>query len=135
MHDKPHNPGTPESAEYQHDLHPNFLAGENYGTEGPHADKQARSAYDIKELHSLLPGFDDSELRAIPILPEGSRLEQGATYLDLYDPRRGPFTAMGGMEAATYHFLVPKSEIGYVLWNKLVGVTDPERLDAGNDPR
>lgn len=135
MNDKRHQPGVPERDEFTQDLNPNFLAGENYGTEGPHADKHPRSAYDIKELHRLLTGFDDSELRAIPVLPEGSRLEQGATYLDLYDPRRGPFTAMGGMEAATYHFLVPKSEIDYVLWNKLVGVTDPERLDTGNNPR
>lgn len=135
MSDTRHQPGVPKQDEFTADLNPNFLAGENYGTEGPQADKQTRSAYDIKELHSLLIGFDNAALKAIPILPEGSRLEQGATYLDLYDPRRGPFTATGDMEAATYHFLVPKSEIDYVLWNRLVGVTDPERLDTGNDPR
>lgn len=135
MSERGHQPGVPKQDEFTADLNPNFLAGENYGTEGPHGDQQTRSAYDIKELHSLLIGFNDADLKAIPVLPEGARLEQGATYLDLYDPRRGPFTALGDMEAATYHFVVPKSEIDYVLWNRLVGVINPERLDTGTESR
>ena len=33
------------------------------------------------------------------------------------------------MEATANHWYVPKTEVGYVLWNRLTGVQNPERLD------
>jgi hypothetical protein len=65
-------------------------------------------------------------------LPEGSRLEQGATYVDLADPARREFTATGAIHARPGAYYVPKHEVDYVLWNRLIGVTNPERLDEGN---
>ena len=67
------------------------------------------------------------------MLPVGSRLRQGGTYLDLSDPQRRPFTAMGGMIAGEDNYYVPKDNIAYTLWNRLIGVTNPDRLDIGEE--
>jgi hypothetical protein len=40
---------------------------------------------------------------------------------------------MANMEAGTDNYYVPKTEVGYQLWNKLIGVENPERLDQAND--
>lgn len=121
-------PAIPD-AEFDHDLHPEFLAGEDHGLQGPHPEKDASTAADIKDLVRGLVDFTMDELRQIVVLPAGSRLEQGATYLDLARPEPGAFTAMAGMEATAGSYIVPKTEVDYVLWNKLLGVTNPARLD------
>ena len=98
---------------------------------GPHPEKNnPRTAYDVQEAHRLLSDFNDDQLKRIPVLPAGSRLEQDATYIDLADPERREFTATSGMEAAPQSLLVPKSEVDYQLWNCLRGVTDPARTGA-----
>lgn len=62
------------------------------------------------------------------MLPRGSRLEQGATYIDLAKDAPEEFTATGDMEATTDNYSVPKSAVDYTLWNRLIGVDHPERL-------
>ncbi len=121
--------------EWQQDLNPNPMAGRNVGLEGPHPEKEndAPNASDIKELHSVLEGYTNDELKQIRVLPSGSRLEQGATYIDLMDPERKEFTAMGAMEAGPNNYYVPKTEVGYQLWNRLIGVDNPERLGEANE--
>lgn len=114
--------------EWQQDLNPQPMAGRNYGLEGTHPEKAELNAYEVKELHSQLPGYTDDELKQITLIPPGSRLEQGATYIDLNDSERQEFTAMGGMEAGANNWYVPKTEVGYQLWNRLTGVQNPERL-------
>src|SRR5436305_8775484 len=109
-------PSLPDDAEaeghpYSEDLRPNHLAGDNYGLRGPHPEKTARSAYDVKDVHDLLQDFGDDELKQIPIMPPGSRLEQGATYLDLHRPRPEELTATGDMVATEETWYVPKSEV------------------------
>ena len=118
--------------EWQQDLNPNSMAGQNHGLEGPHPEKDAPNAYEIKELHSQLQDFTSDELKQITVLPRGSRLEQGATYIDLMDSERKQFTAMGSMEAGADNWYVPKTEIDYQLWNRLTGVQNPERLGEAN---
>jgi hypothetical protein len=121
---QPENP-----ADFAHDLNPNFLAGENHGQSGQEVTTEARSAYDIKELHDMLSNLTDDELRNIMVLCEGARLEQGARYLDLRHPERGEFVALANMVAGPDNYYVPKKDTDYVLWNRLIGVTNPERLD------
>ena len=60
-------------------------------------------------------------------MPEGSRLEQNATYIDLMVATPHEFTATGHMEAAGGHRYVPKSEVPYELWNRLLGVRNVTR--------
>jgi hypothetical protein len=120
-----------DAEDFDRDLHPNFLAGQNTRFDGSPGVLKAPTAYDIKATRKLLPGFRDDELRAIPILPLGTRLEQGATYIDLKHRDRGPFVAMAGMVAGPDNYFVPKKLVDYVTWNRLIGVTSPARLDEG----
>lgn len=115
--------------EWQQDLNPNPKAGQNYSIGG---SGEALNAFDIKELHEKLEGFSSDELKQIIVLPPGTRLEQGAKYVDLNDPERKEFTAMGNMEAGTDNMYVLKTEVGYQIWNKLIGVQNPERTGEGN---
>lgn len=40
---------------------------------------------------------------------------------------------MGGMEATDNNWYVPKSEVSYQLWNRLIGVQNPERLGEASE--
>ena len=108
--------------EWEADLNPHRLAGQNIGipTDLP-------TAFDYKELQDALREFTDDELRQIPVIPAGSRLRQGATYLDLCGGERREFTAMGDTIAAPEDRLAAKGDVPYTLWNRLRGVDDPRR--------
>jgi hypothetical protein len=87
-----------------------------------------RTAYDLKEVHRMLEGITDDGLKMIPVLPEGAQLEEGATYIDLSDSQRREFTATGNMHADRGHWYVSKDNVDYELWNRLIGIHNPERL-------
>ena len=125
--------GTQHPEEYRRDLNPHANEGQNISTTGQHPEKSARTAFDIKELHNRLRDFADADLSQIRVLPAGSRLEQGATYIDLNDPQRREFTATGEMSAGPNNYFVPKTEVHYQLWNKLIGVDNPEHTGEGNE--
>ncbi|HEX2923797.1 MAG TPA: hypothetical protein VHS06_03260 [Chloroflexota bacterium] len=106
--------------EYRKDLNPDYEAGQNYGAAGEQAEEGAATAFDYKDMQELLPDWNGSDLRQLIIVPEGSRLQQGATYFDLRDPGKGEFTARGDMVAEPDSRLVPKDRTQYDLWNRLV---------------
>ena len=135
MPDNKFRPGVQHPEEYRYDLNPDAVSGPNPGLPGAHPEKAALTAYDLKDVHRDLAELEDDELRSIPVLPEGSWLKQGATYVDLKDPGRHEFTATGDMVAGPANRFVPKSEIDYVLWNRLIGVKDPDRLDEAATDR
>ncbi len=128
MPDKAFRPGQQHPDGWRDELNPNLMAGQNLGLENPHPEQDSRTAYDLKDAHRLLEGITDDGLKQIPVLPEGARLEQGATYIDLRDPQRREFKATGDMAADRDHWYVPKDAVDYELWNRLIGVTNPERL-------
>lgn len=68
-------------------------------------------------------------------MPEGGRLEQGATFINLRDPTPNPkpFKALAGMTAEPRDIYIPKNDTPYVLWNRLIGVSNPERLDEASE--
>lgn len=103
------------------------MAGQNLGPRSADGERGIRTAFDVKPLHRRLEGMEDDELRRIPVLPEGTRLQQGATYLDLRDAGRDEFTATGDMRAGADDALVPKDEVPYPTWNRLRGIDDPQR--------
>ena len=113
-------PGEQHPEGWREDLNPNAMAGQNLGTTGPHDDKTNHTTYEIKELHERMPEFTDDELKSVPVLRLASRLEQGATYIDLRHPENGEFVALGDQQAELLNWYVPKSEVGYELWNRLV---------------
>jgi len=98
MTQKVYDPSTKHPPEYQRDMNPDAAAGINYGTVG-HQQARHRMAYDVKEAHRLLGRYTDDVLKQIPILAEGSRLEQDAAYMDLADRREFKATASMEVEA------------------------------------
>lgn len=116
--------------EWRQDLNPHAMAGQNLGAAGPQMASPTPTAYEVKAAHRQLSNFSDEELKRIRILPAGTRLEQGATYVDLKNPAQGEFTARGDMEAGPDAWYVAKSDTDYLLWNRLLGVTNPERVET-----
>jgi len=121
-------PGAQHPDAWRDDLNPDAMAGQNIGEAGPHSEQGARTAYDIKEAHRMLEGITDDGLKQIPVLPAGARLEQGAVYIDLQDPRRREFKATGDMQVEAENWYVPKAAVDYELWNRLIGISNPDRL-------
>jgi len=112
----------------QRDLNPDHLAGQNVGVRTTLDDPHGHRASDVKLLVTQLHHeFRMDELREIPVLTRGARLEQGAVYLDLADPDRQPFTAMGSDEVQAGSYVVPKHDCPAPYWNRLLGMKDPRR--------
>src|SRR5215211_7004363 len=133
MTERAFRPGEQHPEEWRRDLNPDPMAGQNIGSAGRHPEKDAATAYEVKTVHRQFHGFTDDELKRIPILPGGALLEQGATYVDLQDEGLREFTATGDMQAGPNNYYVPKSEVDYQLWNRLIGVTNPERLGDADE--
>jgi hypothetical protein len=113
--------------EYESDLNPQPMAGQNIGAAGAHPEKRTRTLRDFKELHARFNQWSDGDLKQIPVMPEGSRLEQDATYVDLMAATPREFTATGNMQAGAGHRYVPKTEVPYELWNRLLGIKHVRR--------
>ncbi len=123
----PEHNNHPESD--QHDLNPAAAAGQNIARTGPDPEKHnPRTAYDVKEAHRQLVDWTDDDLKQVPLLPAGTRLEQGATYVDLREPARREFTATGDMQVPSDGLYVPKSEVDFRTWNRLLGIRTAERI-------
>lgn len=133
MTEKQFQPGQQHPEEWRDDLNPNAMKGQNQGMASNHPEKDAPTAYDIKAIHDMLDNITDDNLRQIPVLPAGTRLDQGAIYIDLRDPGRKEFKARGDMEAGPDNWYVPKSAVDYQLWNELIGVQNPERLGTADE--
>jgi hypothetical protein len=103
------------------------MAGQNIGATGPHTEKTARTMRDVKDLHARYRDWSDSDLQQVPIVPAGSRLEQGATYIDLDEAEPREFTATGDMQAAARQHIVAKSSVPYEVWNRLLGIENVQR--------
>jgi len=110
------------------------MAGQNLGMANPHPEQTSRTAYDLKDAHRMLEGLTDDALKQIPVLWPGARLEQGGVYVDLRDPDRREFKATGNMSADDDHWFVPKHGVDYELWNRLIGIDNPDRLYPVPDP-
>jgi hypothetical protein len=113
--------GNQPTDQYQRDLNPNPTAGYNIGPEGERPGRFDRTADQIADLQTQMEDYSNDELNRIPVLKAGTRLEQGATYINLKDPARTEFTGMASDSVAAEDYIVPKSEVGYDLWNRLIG--------------
>src|SRR3954468_3605968 len=86
--------------EWQRDLNPGHLAGQNIGAESDARVLEAGNALHLRKRGVAIEGRDDEELKTVPLVAEGERLQQGSTYVDLQASRREEFTARGDMEAS-----------------------------------
>lgn len=80
------------------------------------------TAHDFKDLHEKLSQFHTDELKRIFIVPNGTALSQGGVYVDLERLERGEFTANHGIVAEEGARYVPKSEVDYTIWDRLLGI-------------
>jgi hypothetical protein len=103
---------------WERELNSNRMQGQNIG---PHhvQDHNPRVAADIKELTRTLTGFNNDELKDIPIVPTGVRLKQGAVYLDLRNPAQ-IINVTAETIAREENLYVPKAEIPRMIWNRLL---------------
>ena len=97
------------------------VPGQNVGPDVTEREAPLPTAYDVKEVHRALRAFADDDLKQIPILPDGTRLQQGATYVDLAAARPAEFKATGAITATPGHYYVPKDKTPYPIWNRLIG--------------
>ena len=108
------------SREWEEDLNPSHMAGQNIGPTGERSADSV-TAYEMKGMHRVLAGYSDDELKQIPVLTEGTRLQQGATYIDLAEQHPTEFKVNGGVAIGREQLIVPKDRVPYPLWNKLIG--------------
>lgn len=99
----------------------------------PTLDGAGRTLFDYKDAHRRLKGLSDDELKRALVVPRGDHLQAGSVYLDLEDDNARPFTARGDEVAGPDDLYIPKKGIDYVLWNRLTGVSNPERLDQADE--
>ena len=113
------------SDEWQRDLNPDHLAGQNIGAESEHATDADLTAFHLRRRGHDLRGLDDSDLKQVPVLREGPRLQQGATSVDLTHERPREFTATADMRAEPGRAYAPKDRVPYEVWNRLIGEPKP----------
>ena len=99
---------------------------------GGHVD-ESRPAGEDRELASKLGDLSPDEIARLAVLEAGTRLEQGATYVDLNDIGRGPFKAIGGHEAGEHNRYVAKRDTDYELWNRLTRDAAEPRIERPTD--
>jgi hypothetical protein len=112
-------PGSQHPDEYRRSLNDPLAAGDDRGAPRWEGEAYA-TAFDVKPVHDRLQAFPDDELKRIPVVPTGTRLEQGATYVDLNAPRIEEFTATADIRASKDNAFVAKSEVDYELWQRLI---------------
>ena len=118
--------------EWQQDLNPNHLAGQNIGQESDARVESEWTAFHLRKRGLDLGGVNDEELKQVPILSEGERLQQGATYADLTHRPPEEFTARGDMTAEAGHAYAPKDRVPYEIWNRLIGEPKPGQERPGS---
>jgi hypothetical protein len=111
--------------EWQQDLNPDHLAGQNIGRASDVRTERGTTAFHLRKRGHELRGIDDEALKLVPLVPEGTRLQQGATYVDLNHPQPLEFTARGDMRADAGHAYAPKDQVPYEIWNRLIGEEKP----------
>jgi hypothetical protein len=110
--------------EWQRDLNPDHLAGQNIGADAE-APESELTAFHLRKRGRDLRGLDDNDLKQVPVLREGTRLQQGATYADLADDHPREFRATAEMRAEAGHAYAPKDRVPYEVWNRLIGEPKP----------
>jgi hypothetical protein len=111
--------------EWQQDLNPNHLSGQNIGQASDAQVDAEWTAFHLRKRGLDLGAVNDEDLKRVPVLSEGERLQQGATYVDLRHQPVEEFTARGDMAAGSDNAYVPKDRVPYEVWNRLIGQPKP----------
>jgi hypothetical protein len=111
--------------EWQRDLNPGHLEGQNIGRDSEDHDSTRMTAFHLRKRGAELRGLDDNDLKQVPLLAEGTRLQQGATYVNLAERSPREFTATAEMTASAGDAYAPKDRVPYEVWNRLIGEPKP----------
>lgn len=84
----------------------------------------------IRELHRSLNDLTDAELSTIIVIPAGTRLEPGATYLDLKALATGEFQARAGMLAQDHNWYVAQKDVPLNIWYILLNAGKHEMTET-----
>jgi hypothetical protein len=87
--------------------------------DAPRGSEERRTALDVRAEHRVLLSFADSDLGAMPLVPEGRPLVRRAWYLDLHDPARADFMASGDEIVEPGQHVVARNEVPAELWDEL----------------
>lgn len=118
--------------EWEPDLNPNRLAGQNIGELSDEQVASQWTAFHLRKRGLDLGGVNDEELKQVPVMAAGERLQQGATYVDLKHNPREEFTARADMQAGEDSAYVPKDRVPYEIWNRLIGEPKPGQERPGS---
>ena len=115
--------------EWQRDLNPAHMAGQNIGGDEV-GDDGGTTAFHLRRRGTLPADLgrgrvSDSDLKRVPVLTEGTRLQQGATYVNLAETAPREFTATAEMSANPGDAIAPKDRVPYEVWNRLIGEPKP----------
>jgi hypothetical protein len=113
--------------EWEPDLNPNHLAGQNIGSDSEQHVAAQWTAFHLRKRGLDVGGVNDEELKQVPVLDEGERLQQGGTYVDLYRQPTEEFTARADMRATRENAYVAKDRVPYEIWNRLTGAEKKAR--------
>jgi hypothetical protein len=86
--------------------------------------QMSRTALDVRHEHRVLNGFGADVLRRIPLVPEGEVLARRAEYLDLHDPARADFRALGDEVVRPGQRVVARSTVSPEVWRGLLQACD-----------
>ncbi|TMC73310.1 MAG: hypothetical protein E6J13_03945 [Chloroflexi bacterium] len=80
---------------------------------------ERRTARDVRSEHRVLLSFSDSDLEAMPLVPEGTRLARLGWYLDLHDPAKADFLASGDETVEPGQHVIARKAVPGELWEEL----------------
>ena len=86
--------------------------------------RERRTALDVRRDHRVLHDLGADMLRQMPLLPEGARLSRRGEYLDLHDPARADFRALGDEIVSPGQRMVARSEVSAEAWRALLNACD-----------
>jgi hypothetical protein len=110
---------------WHEDLSPGHMAGQNVGRGSDEVGSEHMTAFHLRKRGRSLNGLEDDELKQMPLVPAGTRLQQGATYVNLATDSPLEFTATGEDVAAPDDAYVPKDRVPSEIWNRLIGEPKP----------
>jgi hypothetical protein len=117
----------PSPARADHDLRPPGDADQHYGEIPIDRVAHERTAADVNNLYPRLSQLTRDQLRSIPLLDAGTRLQEGKTYLDVRQLDKGEFFAGVGQVVRPGDEIVAKHQVDYQMWDSLSGQAEPSR--------
>lgn len=80
--------------------------------------EQLAAGMNVREPGERTCGFPEGN--TLPVVAPGRRLDEGAVYLNLANPARGPFRALHGQCVGTRDRVIAAADVAPSLWDALI---------------